>query len=254
MNEIKIFLASLSFFTRIPCHSNNENFIEDLNKASKYFPLIGWVVGLCGSLVYLLTNCVLPHNIAVFLSIITTIIITGAFHEDGFADFIDGFGGGYDKKRILEIMKDSRIGVYGVIGIILLLMLKYLCLIKINAAIFPLIIIAGNSISRFCSISFIYTHNYARENDDTSKSKPITNKMSLNNLLLAALFGILPVLLLGYKALLIIIPIFIVRQVFSHYFTKKINGYTGDCLGAVQQITEMIFYIFILLIPNFLSK
>ena len=143
-------------------------------------------------------------------------------------------------------MKDSSIGTYGVIGLILMLSLKYLTLLEIKPAIIPLALIAAHSISRFTAISFMFTHDYARKNDSTSKSIVVTDRFNLIDLAIAGSFGILPIMLLGYPYLLLLIPIFFIRQLISIFLTKKLDGYTGDSLGAVQQIIEVSFYILIL--------
>ena len=248
--QLTLFFTALTFYTRIPCYSLS-NFTEEyINKASRYFPLVGWIVGAFGAIIYILTSHILPHSIAILLSILSIILITGAFHEDGLADFCDGFGGGNTKEQILTIMKDSRTGSYGVIGVIMILALKYFSLFEIKHSIIPLALIASNSISRFTAISFMYTHDYARKNDSTSKSPQVAQKAKLLDIIIAAIISILPVILLGYIYLLALIPIFIIREIMGFYFNKKINGYTGDSLGAVQQITEITFYIFILLIQQ----
>lgn len=248
--QLTLFFTALTFYTRLPCYSL-ANFTEEyINKSSRYFPLVGWIVGGFGAIVYILTSIILPHSIAVLSSIISMILITGAFHEDGFADFCDGFGGGNTKEQILTIMKDSGIGTYGLIGLVSMLALKYFSLFEMNYSIIPLALIASNSISRFTAISFMYTHEYARKNDSTSKSPQVAKKISLLDIIIAAVFGILPVILMGYIYLLALIPIFTVRQIMGVYFNKKINGYTGDTLGAIQQITEITFYIFILIVQQ----
>lgn len=243
--EITIFFTALVFFTRIPCYKLANYSPEYLSKTFKYLPLVGWIVGGVGALVFWTSNKILPHSIAVLFSMIATILLTGAFHEDGFADSCDGFGGGYTREKILEIMKDSRIGAYGAIGIILMLALKFLCLISIKTAIVPLVLVAGHSISRFIAASFTFTHKYIKKDD----SKGDFARISILDIFIAGIFGIAPVFLLGYVYLLLLIPVFITRQIASVYLSRRLGGYTGDSLGAVQQITEVIFYIFVLIAP-----
>jgi len=247
--EFQIFFTALAFYTRIPCYKICNYSPKYVDESTKYLPLIGWIVGGIGGLVFIISKYFLPVYIAILLSIISTILITGAFHEDGFADFCDGAGGGFDKEQILRIMKDSRIGSYALIGMIGLLGLKYAALISINTDILPLILIAGHSISRYTAGSFLFTHEYVRKNDDNAKSLKISKKSSFMIILISSFFGVLPIFWLGIKFLLILIPIFITRQIFSSYFTRKLGGYTGDCLGAVQQITEVVFYIFAVMAP-----
>lgn len=125
MKEFKIFLTAIMFYTRIPV-GNIKGWSNDmLNKSTRYFPLIGYIVGGIGALVFWGASQLFPIHIAVILSIVGTIFLTGAFHEDGFADFCDGFGGGIGTEKILDIMKDSRLGTYGSIGLLSMLALKF---------------------------------------------------------------------------------------------------------------------------------
>lgn len=112
------FFTALMFFTRIPVPGSIPYSKELLNKALRFFPLVGGIVGGIGAGILWLGMLIFPFPLALLLSMVVTIFITGAFHEDGFADFCDGYGGGITKERILEIMKDSRLGTYGTIGLI----------------------------------------------------------------------------------------------------------------------------------------
>jgi adenosylcobinamide-GDP ribazoletransferase len=125
---------------------------------------------------------------------------------------------------------------------------KFTALNQMNVHIIPAAMIAGHSISRFAAASVIFTHSYCRENED-SKAKPLAKKMTVTELIIAAIFGFLPLLFLGnYIFLFAIIPVFFARQYLTHFFEKWIGGYTGDCLGAIQQVTEVVFYLSIGLI------
>jgi len=128
MQHIRIFFTALMFFTRIPCPSWVDHSEEYLNKSSQYFPLVGGIVGAIGLAVLLGALWVLPVPLAVLLSMVATVLATGAFHEDGFADMCDGFGGGWTKEKILDIMQDSRLGTFGAVGLGLLMAVKFLCL------------------------------------------------------------------------------------------------------------------------------
>ena len=122
--ELHIFFTALMFYTRIPCPKNINHHPDYLNKASRYFPLVGWIVGGISFLIFYMTSFLFSVEIAVLLSMITGVLVTGAFHEDGFADVCDGFGGGWTKEKILMIMKDSAIGAYGAIGLVLLFFIE----------------------------------------------------------------------------------------------------------------------------------
>lgn len=258
--ELHIFFTALLFYTRIPCPKNINHHPDYLNKASRYFPLIGWFVGGISFVVFYLSTFVFSTEIAVVLSMIASVLVTGAFHEDGFADVCDGFGGGWTKEKILLIMKDSAIGAYGAIGLALLFLLKFQSLVQLtNSAQIPdfgfgywnlnfgilLIFISTHALSRLAAISIVFTHQYSRE-DATSKSKPIAQNFTWREVAGAFFFGLLPLLVLAvffWQILFAVIPVFLFRFFLARYFQKWIDGYTGDCLGATQQICEVVFYL-----------
>ena len=251
--EIRIFFTAVMFFTRIPCPSFTDHDPEYLNRSSKYFTLVGLLLGaLCGFSFWLSIQIFSP-SIAILLSMAASLLLTGAFHEDGLADVCDGFGGGWTKLKILDIMKDSRVGTYGLVGLGLVLAIKFIALNEMPIEIVMIVLISGHAVSRLTSVSLIYTDEYARE-DLLSKSKPLATKMSHVDYLIAAFFGLIPLLLMkNYWIFLSIIPLIVVKLYFSRYFNKWIGGYTGDCLGAVQQIAEIVYYLSVLLIFKYLS-
>jgi adenosylcobinamide-GDP ribazoletransferase len=263
--QVHIFFTALMFYTRVPCPKNIDHNPDYLNKASRYFPLIGWIVGAIAFGVYAAASWLWNAEIGMVLSMIASVLVTGAFHEDGFADVCDGFGGGWTKTKILTIMKDSAIGAYGAIGLVLLFLLKYMSLDTLvkSEALFTnysslftlfLVFITGHSLSRLAAISIVFTHEYSRE-DATSKSKPIAQQYSWKEVLGALFFGLLPllVLMMNHAIIgLVVLPVFLARYFLARYFQKWIDGYTGDCLGATQQVCEVIFYLTLLAIWKFI--
>ena len=246
--QLCIFFTAVMFFTRIPYPKWMEYSEVRLNKSAMYFPLVGCLVGATAAFIFVLGLFIFPKSVALLLSMIASVILTGAFHEDGWADVCDGFGGGWNKQDILRIMKDSRIGVYGTIGLIVILALKFVTLCEMEMELVPWALIAGHSMSRFVSTSFLYTHSYVRENED-SRAKPLATRISWQGLVVAAFFGITPVLLLGNAVyFFVIVPLVICKWCMGKYFVKWIGGYTGDCLGAAQQVSEVLFYLFIILV------
>jgi len=244
--QIEIFFTALMFYTRIPCPKWVTHDPEYLNKATRYFPLIGWIVAAVCALVYMATEFFLGSSIAVLLSMIAGILTTGAFHEDGFADVCDAFGGGWTKEKILDIMKDSRIGAYGAIGIMLLLLLKFTTLSAMPFTQMWMILLAAHSFSRLCAVLLVATSQYVRENDD-AKAKPLAKSITAKEIIPAVLFGLIPLLFFQrieiiYALILPLLGTFFLRR----YFHKWIGGYTGDCLGATQQVTEVLFYLSLL--------
>ncbi|NPA36981.1 MAG: adenosylcobinamide-GDP ribazoletransferase, partial [Chlorobi bacterium] len=189
--ELRIFLTAVMFYTRIPVPHFTDYSPENLNKATRYFPLIGLLVGGIGALVFWGTRMILPVKVAVLLTMVAQIMVTGAFHEDAFADFCDGFGGGYTKERILAIMKDSRIGTYGAAGLVMMLITRFSLLSEFEVAFIPVALIVAHTVSRLVPVLLIFSSEYVSD-PDKSKSKPVGQKSSKVTLFVALLFGLLP--------------------------------------------------------------
>ena len=245
--ELEYFFAALRFFTRLPVPAWVGHSQDQLDHAARYFPLVGVIIGAIGAGVTLAAAQLLPETPAVLLGMAATILATGAFHEDGFSDSCDGFGGGWEKLQVLTIMKDSRVGSYGAIGVTMMLLAKFSTLSELDARhpamTFALVLIAGHALSRFASTALIYALDYVRE-DETSKSKPLAKRMGKGELALAALFALVPCALLPLSQVLIAIALVVLAtMIAARYFVRRIGGYTGDCLGATQQVTELAFYL-----------
>lgn len=240
--ELRAFWAALLFFTRVPLPRWCRCGPEDLPAAARYFPFVGVFVGAFGALVWWLARHVFPSEIAVVLSMVATVLLTGAFHEDGFTDVCDGFGGGWDKAQVLAIMKDSRVGAFGVIGIVLLLGLKALALGRIPPGLMIATLIAGHAISRWASTTVIFTEVYVRD-DPGAKSKPLATALSVRSLTVATLFGLAPLALLPLRLWTTLAVVLVARWWFVRSTRRRIGGYTGDVLGAMQQIAEVAFYL-----------
>lgn len=241
--QINWLLTAVMFYTRIPVPRSLEFSNDNLNRATRYFTLIGWVVGGIGAAVFYGLSFLLPLELSVFLSMMATIFVTGAFHEDGFADFCDGFGGGYTSEKVFSIMKDSRIGTYGTVGLIGMLGTKFLALQALPPVMLPFFMIAAHAFSRLMPVMIIFTSRYSRE-DERSKTKPIGKRGKKSDLIIALVFGLLPAALLSWQLIMMVIPLaLVITWLFKKYIEKRIGGYTGDCLGALQQIVEVLFYL-----------
>jgi adenosylcobinamide-GDP ribazoletransferase len=262
--ELHIFLTAVMFLTRISVPKNIDHSPEYLQKAPKYFPLVGWIVGFICALTYLIFSRLVSTDTGILASMIAGILATGAFHEDGFADTCDAFGGGWTKEKILQIMKDSRIGAFGAIGLLAMLSAKFLLLkelpqfspsfghptsnILFNHRYFLLTLWAAHSLSRLMPMFMIQFSQYVTDAEG-SKSKPVTgNKLSVAEFILATVFALIPFIFLSWHFLLAIIPVGYVTYELAGYFKKWIGGYTGDCLGAIQQVSEVVFYLGVVLV------
>lgn len=241
--ELARFFAAVRFFTRLPVPAWVGHSQEQLDGAARYFPLVGVLVGIVGAATTFVAAQALPMSIAVLAGMAATLLATGAFHEDGFADSCDGFGGGWDKAQVLAIMKDSRIGSYGAIGIGTMLLAKWNALMEMDEGYLLTALVAGHAVSRFASTTLIYALDYVRD-DAGSRAKPLATRMSAGALAVAAVFGLAPCALLplpeiGYA----LAAVALATLAAGRYFVRRIGGYTGDCLGATQQAAELAFYI-----------
>ncbi|MCJ7935234.1 MAG: adenosylcobinamide-GDP ribazoletransferase [Chryseobacterium sp.] len=255
-NELIYFATALMFFTRIPVPVAIPYSGEIMNKSQKYFAWIGLLVGLVNAVVLYFSSQIFNLEIGIILMMITSVLLTGAFHEDGFTDVCDSFGGGYGKEKILTIMKDSRVGAYGTIGIILLFALKFFsiqALGNMNPVTTLGIVILAHSSSRFISGTMIYTHQYVTD-IDVSKSKPLANKPLDGAALLVGLTGVLIsfALIPDWRLIFAFALAYLGKICMGWYFKKHIGGYTGDCLGSVQQVSEVLFYLGTMIVWKFI--
>ncbi|MBK9446273.1 MAG: adenosylcobinamide-GDP ribazoletransferase [Betaproteobacteria bacterium] len=239
--ELEYFFGAVRFFTRLPVPAWVGHSAEMLNHSARYFTLVGLIVGLIGALVFALTSFFFPKTLAVLLAMAATILVTGAFHEDGWADMVDGFGGGWTRERTLEIMKDSRIGSYGAIALVLLLLAKFMALVELDMLLVAPALIAGHALSRLCATSVMHFLDYAR---DEGKAKPLATRISLGELAVAGFFGLIALVLL--PPLSVITGVLLAAAAtawLTRKFKHRLGGYTGDCLGATQQLAEVAFYL-----------
>lgn len=241
--ELEYFFGAIRFFTRLPVPAWVGHSAEALNRSARWFPAVGLVIGGIGALVYLAALQLWPQPVAVLLSMAATLYATGAFHEDGLADTVDGLGGGWDKARILEIMKDSRVGSYGVVATLLALLGKFTLLAALDSTLVPWALLAGHALSRFCAVTLLAGMDYVRE-DLQSKAKPLATRLSIGQLLfswlfvLTALAGLPIAKAVAGCALAALGTVWLAAK-----FKRWLGGYTGDCLGATQQVAEIAFYL-----------
>ncbi|GAB2882216.1 adenosylcobinamide-GDP ribazoletransferase [Pseudoduganella ginsengisoli] len=250
MHQIRLFFTALQFFTRLPIPRWVGFDAAWLHQSSRYFPLVGVTVAAIAAGVYAAAALVLPAPVAALLSTGASIYATGAFHEDGFADMCDGFGGGMTRERVLEIMKDSRIGAYGAIGTICMLGVKCTALAMLPPVTAIAALFLAHPLSRLAATALIWRMDYAR---DEGKSKPMAQKMRTGEFAVAAstVLAAAAVLLRGgwlhWQAVLAAIVAASASTLWlAMKFQRRIGGYTGDCLGAVQQAAEAMIYLCVL--------
>lgn len=241
-HQFQLIHYALLFYTRIPLPSLRHVDAAIENHASRYFTLIGWLIGGVSALAFVVLNEVFSVELSVLLTMLMAIYLTGAFHEDGLADTCDGLGGGWNTTQILDIMKDSRVGTYGLVGLSFVLALKAVALMQLPTHYIPLALLTGHILSRWYSVLVMRLMRYVRL-DERSKSKPVTKQFGNRDFVIAsAIAGGALVLLqdqLIWASVAMGLPIFYLCLKLK----KWLGGYTGDTLGAVQQISELSFYL-----------
>lgn len=242
---MKQLAAALVFFTRLPFWKLKAFNVplEYFREAINYWAVTGWLTaGVMAGTLWLSAQ-ILPYTVAIVLALLSRVLLTGALHEDGLADFMDGFGGGRDKESILAIMKDSHIGTYGVIGLLFYFLLLYGLLSHLPLPIASIIILIADPFCKFISSQIVRFLPYART-AESSKSKVVYNKATPVSFLISGFFGLLPLLLIPSAKWLTALLLPVILFLFLINFMKrKTDGYTGDCCGALFLLCELSLYI-----------
>ncbi|TMS56732.1 adenosylcobinamide-GDP ribazoletransferase [Imbroritus primus] len=236
-SELRYALTALAYFTRIPVPRWVGYEAHYLNAAARYFPLIGLLVGAVAAGAYWLALHLWTPPIAVLLSMAATLLLTGAFHEDGLADSMDAFGGGYTREDTLRIMHDSRIGTFGTVALLVVLALKWQALVALPPPLAVVAMVAAHGTSRLFAIAYLRTLPYVRPE---GKAKPVASELHGVALAMAVVCGGAPLLGLPWP-LALAIPLALLPLWFwlGRYFRRRLGGYTGDCLGMAQQLAEL---------------
>ncbi len=244
--EWRLFLTAVQYFTRVPVPGWVGHSAEQLDGSARYFPAVGLCVGMVAAAVFAIATIVWNPVLAALLATGTTIVLTGAFHEDGLGDTIDGLGGGFTRERALEIMKDSRIGSYGTLALLLVLGTKVASLASLELVPALLALPAAHAASRWLATSVIWRSRYVRI-DESSRAKPVTQSLSTGGFVAASAWVIPPLAACAVASLPGVIAglalAILVRTWLLRWFERRLGGYTGDALGATQQFTELAFYL-----------
>jgi len=255
---LRAFLLALQFFTRIPVVGRVADWAgftpERLRAAAGHFPGVGWIVAASACAVYAGSSWLWGDGMAVPLAAAVactgaTALLTGAFHEDGLADVADGLGGSADRERALDIMKDSRIGAYGALALVLGVGGKLALLAVLGghglAAVLAALV-GGHVFSRFLPLLLVRSLPHVGDTA-RSKSKPLADRISVASMATAAFWCLPPAVLLlvwrgpafvGLGVLCAAAALWWLRRL----FVRRLGGFTGDCLGAAQQACEIAFY------------
>lgn len=259
MNFLRHYLLAVQFFTRLPITGALAQWVgfspAMLRASAAHFPGVGWLVGIAACAVFAVLSLALPDTsftplAAAVGSTLATVLLTGGFHEDGLADVADGLGGSSQRERALEIMKDSRVGAFATMALIFALLAK-VSLLAVLASHSPTAVLAallgGHVLSRFWPLLLIRTLSYVG-NEADSKSKPLAQRIEPVGLAIALSWCVVPLAI----ALLAQGFVFVATSVAASalallwmrwLFARRLQGFTGDCLGATQQVCEIAFYL-----------
>lgn len=250
-NIVDFFVAS-SYLTIVPVPFNyhfNEN---SLQSAIKYLSWVGAIIGVVVAGLFYVMQLIFPSAVALLLVLVASIVLTGAFHEDGLSDFFDGLGGWYDREKFLKIMKDSRIGNYGALASISVFLIKFTSLSYLSVTEIVMAVILANIAGRILAITYFLTHEYVREKDNSYYKPMMKQAPSLSEFLFALSPLLIAILIFSNIfswQILFIIPVLVIFQVmFGRFMNKMIGGYTGDVLGAAEQLSEVLVYLTLLLV------
>jgi len=236
-------LAAFIFFTRLPFYKIKEVSADCYKHVVAYWSMTGWLTGGAMAIVFLLaTRWGIPVKIAVIASLLTRLLITGALHEDGLADFCDGFGGGTDRESTLRIMKDSHIGTYGVLGLIFYFILAVSVLCTLPANDIPLFLLGADAISKCICSHILYFLPYARKESE-AKNLTVYDRLSFKEEAISLVFGIAALLIIPLHCKMAILLPALMFAFLIMLFTKKIQGYTGDCCGASFLLCELSMWV-----------
>jgi adenosylcobinamide-GDP ribazoletransferase len=236
------FFAAVQFLTRLPVPARNEFRPDDLAKSSPFFPLVGLLVAAGGLLLQFVLARHVSRAVAVVLILVYLVLITGGLHEDALGDAADGFGGGWDKEQILNIMRDSRIGSYGAIAISLSLLARFVFLTDLAPEKFAGYFVAGQVLSRWTALPLSFFLPSARVG--SGQGNLVARKISwvavISGTLLAAAITAAS---LKYRVFWAGLTALFVAAISGLYYRKRIGGITGDCLGATIQLAEIGVYL-----------
>ena len=255
--QLNLFYLALSFFTRLPI-PQNVNYTSDLlNQSNRYFSLVGLLLGIIIAGTFYIFSFIFPLSINILLIMVVSLLLTGAFHEDGLTDMADGIGGAFEPEQRLTIMKDSRIGTYGAVTLIMAMTLKFsllLALAQNNHFSFIAAVLLSYPLSRTLAASLISALPYVTDEND-SKSKPLAQVQSKLDLFILVLVSVIPSFLFSLNIVcMVALTLLLFRVAFIRWLKAKIGGFTGDCLGAAQQIAELLIYLVLVAFLNELEE
>ena len=244
---MKNFLRALSFLTILPCGQVTLSEERELARSMAFFPLVRLVIGLILSLGNYLFSLLFPQTLALWLTIGLLVFLTRGLHLDGFADTLDGLATGGPKEKILEVMRDSRIGAFGVIGLILLIGAKYLALDQIPGSPIYYSLILMTVTARNSMVLVCYRSPYAIP--EGGLAKPFSENVKPREMIISlASACVIAFILQGWKGLLLFVAICLFSLGYRFFFIKKLGGITGDVLGAANELSELLCLLLLIIL------
>ncbi|WP_426011513.1 adenosylcobinamide-GDP ribazoletransferase [Caulobacter sp. DWR2-3-1b2] len=238
LRQIKLFLCAVQFLTRLPAPSFADFQADWITRSARYFPLVGILVGALSAGVLLAAGQLWSGALPALLALAAGVLITGGFHEDGLADTADGLGGGQTPERRLEIMKDSRVGTYGVLALGLALAIKVAALATLPLTTAALALVAAHGAGRTAAVAVMVMQRHVSD-PSSAKYKPAPEGVRPSELLIAAVLGLWPLALLGASGLVGAAVGVSLAAPLAWAARRLIGGYTGDVLGGVEQVFEL---------------
>jgi adenosylcobinamide-GDP ribazoletransferase len=240
-HQVRLLVCAIQFLTRVPVPSLKTFEPEWITRSTRYFPLVGQGVGAVSALVLLAAERVWGGGVAAVLAIAVGLLITGAFHEDGLADTADGLGGGQTPAQRLEIMKDSRVGTYGVCALVVVLGLKAAVLASTPMA--ALMLLAAHGLGRAAAVVVMRVTPYA-PSGEAGKWRPVPQGVRTSEVVVALLIAAWPLAFLPMGAVLVgLLGGAALAIIMALLASRLIDGHTGDVLGAVEQLFEVGFLL-----------
>ncbi len=240
MRELRLFLTAVQFLTRLPVPALKGFAPEWITASARYYPLVGQIVGAVSALVLVLAAKAWGGALPAVLGVLAGILVTGAFHEDGLGDTADGLGGGHDKTSRLAIMKDSRIGTYAALALMLAGALKIAALTQLSTA---LLLIAGHGAARAAAVIAMAALPYAGD-AEAAKYKPVPQGVSAGSVLAALVFAAWPFVAFPLPNIVPALACGAVLALIMALMSRRlIGGVTGDVLGAIEQMFEIGFFL-----------
>ncbi len=238
---VKLFLSAVAFMTRLPVPLQMQGTPDTLAGSAVFFPLVGLLVSAGAIIFNHAFSRFVAHDVVIVIVLVFLVVITGGFHEDALADAADGFGGGWGKDQILNIMRDSRIGSFGALAIALALLARFVFLTNIPPQRFDSYLVAGQVTCRWTALPLAFFLPPAHE--QSGQGARVAGKITTFSLVTGTLMTVVILgVAVGIKALGVGLAAVVMTGLSGAYYRRRIGGVTGDCLGATNQLTEVAIY------------